>query len=71
MNFDISEIEKLPVEERIRIIDAIWESCVRDDTSLSGENDILSIVEERIEKYKAGNMKTMSWDEFMNRLKNR
>jgi len=71
MSFNISEIEKLPVEERIKIIDAIWESCVRDDESLSGEEEILSVVEERIEKYEKGKMKTMSWDEFMKGLKNR
>jgi putative addiction module component (TIGR02574 family) len=71
MDFDISEIKKLPVEERIKIIDAIWESCVRDDSSLSSDDEILNVVEERIEKYESGNMKTMNWDQFMKGLKNR
>jgi len=71
MNFDISEIEKLPVEERIKIIDAIWESCVRDDASLSADDEILTVVEERVEKYETGKMKTISWDQFMKGLKNR
>ena len=71
MNFDISEIEKLPVEERIKIIDAIWENCVRDDASLSAADEILTVVEERVEKYETGKMKTISWDQFMKGLKNR
>ena len=71
MSFDISEIKRLPVEERIKIIDAIWESCVQDDASLTGEDDILSVVEERIKKYESGKMKTLSWDEFMLKLKKR
>jgi len=71
MNFDISEIEKLPVEDRIKIIDAIWKSCVRNDKSLSGEDEIFSVVQERVEKYESGKIKTMGWDEFMNGLKKR
>ncbi len=71
MNYDISDIKKLPVEERIKIIDAIWESCIQDDVSLTGEDDILSVVEERVEKYESGKMKTLSWDEFAQKLKSR
>ena len=71
MSYDISNIKKLPVEERIKIIDAIWESCIQDDASLTGEDDILSVVEERVEKYESGRMKTLSWDEFIQKLKNR
>lgn len=69
MSFDISAIKKLTVEERIKIIDAIWESCVQDDSSLTGEDEILSIVEERVKKYEAGKMKTLNWDEFLKKLK--
>jgi len=69
MAYDISDIRKLSVEERLKIIDQIWESCIEDDASLTNEEDILSIVEERIAKYDRGEMKTMSWDEFMARVK--
>jgi putative addiction module component (TIGR02574 family) len=72
MAYDISEIKKLPVKERIAIIDAIWESCVQEDKTLAeSEEELISVVEERIEKYESGEMKTIPWDDFIQRLKSR
>ena len=72
MAYDISEIKKLPVKERIAIIDAIWESCVQEDNSLvENEEELISVVEGRIEKYESGKMKTLPWDDFIQRLKAR
>ena len=72
MSYDISEIKKLPVKERIAIIDAIWESCVEEDRSLATEDEeIISVLEDRIEKYDSGQMKSIPWDDFIRRLKSR
>ena len=72
MAYDISEIKKLSVKERIAIIDAIWESCVHDDKSLTeNEEELISVVEERVEKYESGQMKSLPWDDFIQRLKSR
>ena len=72
MAYDISEIKKLPVKERIAIIDAIWESCIKEDKSLNkDEEELISVLEDRIEKYEARQMKSLSWDDFILRLKSR
>lgn len=72
MAYDISEIKKLPVKERIAIIDAIWESCVEEDKSLTNDDDeLISVVDERLERYESGEMKSLPWDEFISRLKSR
>lgn len=70
MAYDISEIKKLSVKERIAIIDAIWESCIEEDKSLvTDDEEMISIVEDRVEKYDFGQMKTLPWDDFIKRLK--
>lgn len=72
MSYDISEIKKLPVKERIAIIDAIWESCVEEDKSLASQDDeIISVLEDRVEKYESRQMKSLPWDDFIRRLKSR
>ena len=72
MSYDISDIKKLSVKERIAIIDAIWESCIEEDKSLAYDDDeIIPVLEDRVEKYESGQIKSLSWDYFIQRLKNR
>ncbi len=35
------------------------------------QEELVSVVEERIEKYESGEMKTIPWDDFIQRLKSR
>ena len=72
MSYDISEIKKLSVKERIAIIDAIWKSCIEEDEFLvSDDEEIISVLEDRVEKYDSGQMKSLPWDDFIRRLKSR
>lgn len=72
MSYDISDIKKLSVKERIAIIDAIWESCIEEDKSLANDDDeIIPVLEDRVEKYESEQIKSLSWDDFIQRLKNR
>ena len=62
---DIKEIRKLSVEERILIVEAIWDSIAEDTTP---ENLKISEAEKkevlrRLEDFKSGNQKTYSWED--------
>jgi putative addiction module component (TIGR02574 family) len=73
MGYDISEIKKLPVKERLEIIEKIWETCVEEDAgSVYEDNEQLkSVLEERVTAYETGKMKAIPWDEFIAGLKGR
>ena len=73
MIFDISEIKKLPLEERLEIIDEIWETCVAENRDSVNEDDekLKSVLEERVTNYESGEMKAIPWDEFIAGLKAR
>lgn len=73
MNYDISEIKKLPVQERLEIIDEIWETCVAESPDSVYEDDekLKSVLEERVTAYELGKMKVIPWDEFITRLKSK
>ncbi len=83
---DLSEIKKLPLEEKLRIIDALWESI--DVEQPSNENEVneeqveygieeaeespelVAMLEERITKYQSGESKLYSWEEAKIMLEN-
>lgn len=73
MSYDISDIKKLPVEERLEIIDEIWETCVAESPDSVYEDDekLKTVLEERVTDYESGKMKAMPWDEFIAGLKGR
>ncbi len=66
---DIKEIRKLSVEERILMVEAIWDS-IAEDTS---DDDFLTEeqkkeLERRIELHESGKGKTYTWEEVKARL---
>ena len=73
MRYDISAIKKLPVEERLEIIDEIWETCVAESPDPVYEDDdkLKTVLEERLTNYELGKMKAIPWDEFIAGLKAR
>jgi putative addiction module component (TIGR02574 family) len=73
MSYDIAEIKKLPVEERLEIIEEIWETCVAESPDAVYEDDekLKSVLEERVSDYESGKMKVIPWDEFIAGLKAR
>lgn len=67
MSYNLSEIKKLSSEEKIKIIEEIWDSLEED---IAPEEDDLTnkILEERIEEYEKGTMKFESWDVVRKRI---
>ena len=49
MRYGIADIKKLPVEERLEIIDEIWETCEseRPDSVYEDDDKLKTVLEER------------------------
>ena len=73
MSYDISDTKKLPVEERLEIIDEILETCVAESPDSVYEDDekLKFVLEELVTDYESGKMKAIPWDEFIAGLKAR
>lgn len=68
MSIDLSLIKQLSTEEKLLLIDELWDSI--NETDIPNESpETLSLLEERMEKYKAGKMETYSREESMVLLK--
>ncbi len=71
MAFDISEIKKLSVEERLRIIAELWESIEserkQEDEFVVNEEEespeIIAMLEERLAEYERGEGNSYTWEE--------
>jgi putative addiction module component (TIGR02574 family) len=68
MPYDMSEIKKLSTEEKLRIIDELWQTI--DEGEVNGEEafdeedpEVVAMLQERIEKYERGEGKSYSWEE--------
>lgn len=65
---DINEIKKLSVEERIQMVEAIWDSIEDDTIDLNMTPEQKKEIERRIEKYERGEGKFYSWEEVKQRI---
>ncbi len=59
MPYDISEIKKLSTEEKLRIIDELWETIDKDEGNSDRTFDeedpkVVAMLQERIKKYERG-----------------
>ena len=69
MPLDISEIKKLPAEEKLRIIDELWES-INDTEKYEEESpEVIALLEERMAKYERGEGKFYTEEEARKILK--
>jgi len=61
----LKEIRQLSIEERILMVEAIWDSIAEDTTPKGLEVPDEERVEilKRYEEYKAGNQRTYTWEE--------
>jgi putative addiction module component (TIGR02574 family) len=71
MPVNIDEIKTLPNEEKLKIIDELWESIEDDwEKEEQGESsEIMHLLEEREEVYKKGGMKSYKWEEVEEKIK--
>lgn len=67
MAYDFSEIKKLSTEEKLQIIDELWETIESDEANVEETFDedpeVVALLQERLEKYERGEGKSYTWDE--------
>ncbi len=67
MSYDISEIKKLSTEEKLQIIDELWETIESDEANgeeiFDEDPEVIALLEERIEKYERGEGVFYTWEE--------
>lgn len=67
MTYDISEIKKLSTEEKLQIIDELWETIEGDEANeeetFDEDPEVTAMLQERIEKYERGEGVSYSWEE--------
>ncbi len=72
MPINIEEIKKLPPEEKLKIINELWDSIEEgwENTETEEESsEVNSMLEERLEKYEKGESKSYPWKEVEERIK--
>jgi putative addiction module component (TIGR02574 family) len=65
MTPNIDNILQLPVDERIEIMERIWDSI---DDDFPDEKDEINIVRERFEEYKKNPGSVLDWNEVREKL---
>jgi putative addiction module component (TIGR02574 family) len=65
----IAEILELPVQERIRLVELIWESVAAIPEAVKVSPELKVDLEERLRQFEADPEAGYSWDEVKARLK--
>lgn len=65
------EIEKLNVEERLDLIEALWESLRSDPSQIPVPDSHKAILDERLDEIDAGDDAGIPWDEVLRRVRKR
>lgn len=67
MAYDLSEIKKLSTEEKLQIIDELWDTIESNEENVEEAFDedpeVTALLQERIEKYERGEGVSYSWEE--------
>lgn len=67
--FSIAEILELPVQERIRLVELIWESVAAIPEALEVTPELKAELEERLKEFEANPEAGYSWDQVRSCLK--
>jgi putative addiction module component (TIGR02574 family) len=66
MAYNKEDLLKLPLEERIKLAEELWESIDKNDVPVT-EAEVM-IAEERYEAYKKNPEAVISWEEFRKKI---
>ena len=75
MSYDLTEIKKLSTEEKLQIIDELWETIESDrengKDTFEEDPEVISLLQELIEKYERGEGVFYSVEDSMRIIKER
>ncbi len=65
------DAKKLPVLERINLVEAIWDTIIPNEPEIPLTNAQKSLLDERLAEYEANPMEGSSWEDVKTRLEKR
>lgn len=68
INQTLSELTSLPVPDRLRVVESLWDS-IESDTPVSLSSEQLAELNRRIESHEANPGELLSWDQVLDRLR--
>jgi putative addiction module component (TIGR02574 family) len=68
INQTLSELTSLPVPDRLRVVESLWDS-IESDTPVSLSSEQLAELNRRIEAHEANPGELLSWDQVLDRLR--
>ncbi len=68
MNQTLSELTSLPVSDRLRVVESLWDS-IESDTPVSLSPEQRAELNRRIEAHEANPADLLSWDQVLDRLR--
>jgi len=68
INLALSELTSLPVSDRLRVVESLWDS-IEADTPVSLSPEQRAELDRRIEAHEVNPDELLSWDEVLDRLR--
>jgi len=68
INETLSELTSLPVSDRLRVVESLWDS-IESDTPVSLSPDQREEINRRIEAHQANPDELLTWDQVLDRLR--
>lgn len=68
MSTVVAEIMEMSVDDRLRIVEDIWDSIAADSKDLKISNELRQELDRRLEVYKEDPDAGVSWEDLDNRL---
>ncbi|MEJ7137468.1 addiction module protein [Amphibiibacter pelophylacis] len=67
-NVSIADILELPVQERIRLVELIWDSVAAVSTDAEVSPELKNTLQDRLDEFEASPEAGFSWDQVKSRL---
>ncbi len=68
LNETLSELTALPVPDRLRVVESLWDS-IEPDTPVSPSPEQRDEINRRIEAHEANPAEVLTWDQVLDRLR--
>ena len=68
INETLSELTSLPVTDRLRVVESLWDS-IESDTPVSSSPEQHDEINRRIEAHEANPDELLTWDQVLDRLR--
>ncbi len=68
INETLSELMSLPVTDRLRVVESLWNS-IESDTPVSLSREQRDEINRRIEEHEANPAELLTWDQVLDRLR--